>query len=131
MVDEPNDDETLFDELLSKRGMEWLKKNLPEILPSLNQSATTAAGTPGLEGFLREMLGKTEKRAETLEAQLLAALEVLTPEQRTLLKSAKSASADGQEKPTTAPAPAPAPTASLTPSLTPENPPKRKFLQRL
>jgi hypothetical protein len=121
---EPDENETLFLELMDKRGLEWLKKNLTAILPDLktpsSQGSKTGPEADSLGNFLRELLAEEKTRSKTLAEKLESVLEILTPEQRTLLRSPKSASAG--DPPKGAPPPNPDPT---------EPPKKRGFLARL
>lgn len=128
----PDDDELYFDELLGKRGEKWLTAQLEKFKAELatNPSSTSQSPPADFAGFLSAALKETKTEAQNLREKLDAALDLLTPEQRTLLRSAKSASADDRK--------------SVTPNAPPENPsnpgpnspenpaaPARRFLKRL
>lgn len=122
--DEP-DDGALFDTLLSERGENWLLEKLKalglEAKPPKAPGATPEAGS-GLAAYLERQLGDLQKDHRSVREKLEAALDMLTPEQRTLLRSQQSESGGGQNSPTKK--------KPLAPPIEP--PPKRRgFLSKL
>lgn len=95
MPPEDDDDETYFATLLEKKGPEWLTKALSSLGldPAKFKEAmerppsSPSPGGDGLAEFFRGELGEAKAENKKLREKIESLLDVLTPEQRTLLKS--------------------------------------------
>lgn len=93
--DERANDRAYLLELLKEGDTEWLTELLGDRLaapkePPKPKADHLAGPGAGLEAFLRTALEKLEAKHERTQTMLDAALDLLTPEQRTLLRSAGS-----------------------------------------
>jgi hypothetical protein len=128
MANEPedilSDDEKYFLELLDKRGAAWLTKHLETLKADLAKTIPVSSSQPAgdFAAFWKENFQEAKTENKTLREKLESLLEILTPEQRTLLKSAPKENAGDPPDPAKPPAP----------KLEPE-PAKKKpgFLSRL
>lgn len=108
-IPEEDDDEKYFGELLEKKGTTWLKTQLEALGFKANpQEPNPTNPQPPAGDFAAFLLGENQaakKSADALREKLEAVLEILTPEQRTLLKSAGQRADPPLPKPNEQPAP--------------------------
>jgi hypothetical protein len=125
-------DGAYFDELLSTRGEKWLMNKLEQLKAELTTAPKGATSNPDFASFLSAEVSSLKTEAMTLRERLDAALDLLTPEQRTLLRSPKSASAG--ENPLATLKSNDAPTSGQVAGQAPEPDraaPPRRFLPRI
>ena len=118
MTDEPDDDE-YFLELLEKKGDAWLKQKLEALglkieatKPSPSQSPSP--GSPDFASFLLNENERHKKEKSAARIMLDRALDLLTPEQRALIREPQKSEPNPSPEPkkTNAPAPNPEPKKS-------------------
>jgi hypothetical protein len=100
MADDDDDnnepDIELFKKLLNDHGGEWLKQQLAGLKKGLTPPKEPEGGAFSLNELYRELRGDYK----TLQEKAEAMAEILTPEQRQLLKSGKSTKGGGLPSPT-------------------------------
>lgn len=123
------EDEEFFATLLSKKGESWLTTKLQEL--GLTKAPTLEPGVPqpkpdlnpvaGFAEFLQAQLAEKGTENKSLRDRLESVMDVLTPEQRTLLRSPPK---EGDPL-------LPKPKNPSEPPVEPKPKPKTSFLKRL